>query len=366
MRMKFFLIFSLMITTKQVFGWNFGVSNNIAIELKVTDESGGVIPYPTIWGAMYPGVDDLDLDVEDLWRIANRYRDSYEFVTRFNPILPRQWVLPMPDERGVVKIKTSYQDRYGSEKSRPIPMHLGFVILKRGYHPARVTVTLKDETAVNEQIVLRRDYSQFMDTAPYWAKYDRLRYLLSDTDSFSALSESVSLSLNNIQSEMEKIGIEAEAAGDKAGAARIYARMQYLPSLKYYNGKIIGFEQSSPLSQEHWGYLRRAYDLDPSQPYIAAMYLFRIGSEKFGLRYTPGTADTHSRSEFESFLGSLHELMQKSGGEIWPIYHFLYANWHTRSALPEEADLQIPLLRALYRDEPKFRTWRELMKPSRR
>ncbi|MBL8468019.1 hypothetical protein [Methyloversatilis discipulorum] len=362
---KFFILLLLMISAGRVFGWGAGASDNFVIKLAVTDESGRAIPFPTIWGAMYPGVHELDLDVDDLWRIANRYRDSYEFVTRFNCILPKQWVLPMADERGVVKIETSYQDRYGSEKLRPVPMHLGFVVLKRGYYPARVTVTLKDEAGINERIVLRRDYSQGVDFAPYWVEFDRLRYVLSDTDAFSALSENMSLSLESIQSEMEEVGRQAEAAGDKAGAARIYARMQYLPTLKYYNGKLIGFEQSSPLSQERWVYLRRAYDLDPSQPYIAAMYLFRIGSEKFGLGYAPGTADARSRSEFERFLGSLHELMQKSGGEIWPVYHLLYANWHKKSALPEEVGRQTSLLKTLYRDEPKFRTWSNLNEFSR-
>jgi len=44
---------------------------------------------------------------------------------------------------------------------------------------------------------------------------------------------------------------------NKKLAARIYARLQYIPLIKYSDGNIIGFKRSTPKTKESLGFLEK-------------------------------------------------------------------------------------------------------------
>jgi hypothetical protein len=106
--------------------------------------------------------------------------------------------------------------------------------------------------------------------------------------------------------------------------------------------KLAGTSQRAhdPYTAQSWGYRENAYALDPTNPYIAAKYVFRDGSQRFG-GYRREEANERQRYEFEEYLDSLHGLMNALGTEIWPTYHLLYAVWHQRSSDPRERDTAI-------------------------
>jgi hypothetical protein len=354
---------ALLLHAGPVFSWSFGMGATSLARLTIVDQEGQAIPYVTIWGALYPGPGALDLNTEDVWRLAQRYRDTFEFVTPFNNIVPTQWVPPMSDEKGFARIDIGYESHYGLGRKAPPGLRVGFVILKRGYLPAKIDLAVEGKSRLTARVVLERDPSQQVESAPYLLTYERVRYELSDTERFAAISEDTHVRIERLRSELESAAQQAVMLGDSVAAARIYARMQYLPAVKYFDGKPSGFSQSNPYAPAQYAYLRKAYALDPSHPYIAAKFTFREGSEMFGgNRYVPEAANAEQRAAFAAFLRRQQLLMQTSGEAIWPTYHELYALWHQQSSQPTERAYVLPLLETLYSREPKFRTREDLLR----
>lgn len=350
-------------------GWSFMSDNNLDVALSVTDEQGKPIPYVTVWGYLLPsasaqGVPGEPIDGEDLWRVTTRYQSSFEFALPVVGNRPVSYleVFPMGDAGGRIKQVIDYARFEGYGKRRPAAMQVGFTVMKHGYLPARIDFPMQDESHVTGKIALKRDPHQAVETQPYMQEFERIRYELSDTSRNENMSGGTYERDEALRKGLEAAAGQAIEAGNKAAAARIYARMQYLPTIQMFQGKAIGFTQAEPYSEQSWAYLVKAYQLDPSHPYIAAEYLFKRGSDEFR-RYSPDKASDEQKQAFEAFLAKLDALMQASGPQIWPTYHELYARWHQESSDPKERAKMIPLLEALYQFEPKFKTKDNLLHP---
>lgn len=139
-----------------------------------------------------------------------------------------------------------------------------------GYLPGKVDFTAaSNQSDFNATITLKRDPAKPLETQPYMQTYERFRYELS----LLALRNLEMTQENNQRLETYYPRLEAAAqaalqAGDNAAAARIYARMQYLPQLQISNGKVIGFDQTKPDSPRSLAALAKAYELNPKQVYI--------------------------------------------------------------------------------------------------
>jgi hypothetical protein len=213
-------------------------------------------------------------------------------------------------------------------------------------------------------LVLKHDPTQRLETQPYLQEFERIRYELSDTSRNENISGSTHDRIEKLRRELEVVANQAIVAGDNAAAARIYARMQYLPTIRMYDGKAIGFLHADPYSEQSWGYLVKAYQLDPNHPAIAAEYLYRLGSEEFGgIRYSPDHASDAKKEGFAAFLVKLDKLMRENRSEIWPTYYELYARWHLKSNEAVERAKMAPLLEELFEHEPKFKTRKQLLNP---
>jgi len=339
------------------------MSSNLEVMLSISDEQGKPISYATVWGYVLPRADTLALGGEDLWRVTTRYQSSFEFAMPFNRIVPTLQVMPMADVSGRAKLVIDYQYLEGSDSRRPASMQIGFTVMKRGYLPERIDFDVKDESRLTAKVVLKRDSNQVLETQPYLQEFERIRYDLSDTSRNENMSSDTYVHVEIMRKTLEMAAAHAMNAGDKATAARIYARMQYLPTIKMHSGKAIGFSQAEPYSEQSWSYLVRAYQLDASNPYIAAKYLFRYGANEFGgYKYVPEQASAEKKQAFAAFLSRLHTLMQTSGAYIWPEYHMLYALWHRKSSDANERARMLPLLEELYRFEPKLETKEQLLR----
>jgi hypothetical protein len=243
-------------------------------------------------------------------------------------------------------------------------MSIGFTVMKRGYLPARIEFVVTRESKLSGQVVLKRDPESAPESQPYLVEFERLRYELSDTSRNEEISARNHTRIETLKTDLEGSARQALASGDKKAAARIYARMQHLPSIRFGDGKPIGFAQSDPYTEQSWGYLEKAYTLDPNNPYIAANYLFDQAGKHFG-GYRPENASEDRRRAFNDVLSELHALMRAHGEQIWPANHRRYALLHRKSSNPEERERVVPLLEELCRAEPRFERRDTLMKVPR-
>lgn len=336
--------------------------SSLEVTLSITDEQGNPIRHAAVWAYVLPSANPLALNGDDLWRITSRYQSSFEFATPFNRVLPMLQVMPMGDAGGKARAVIDYEAIEGYGRQRPPAMQVGFTLMKRGYLPARIDFSVKDESRLSGKIVLRRDPKHGPETQPYLQEFDRVRYELSDTSRTENLSGFTQHRIDSLRAALEAAAADAIRAGDRSAAARIYARMQYLPVILMSNGKVSGFMQADPYSAVSWAYLTKAYELDPEQPYIASTYLFRRGADEFGGRKRVSEqADPERRQQYTAFLGQLRTLMRTEGQQIWPAYHKLYATWHRQSPDPAERAKVRALLEELYRFEPKLQRREELL-----
>ncbi len=333
------------------------MSTKIGVTLEIVDEQGRGVPYATVWRYLLPRTNPLAINAEDLFRITTRYQSSFEFAVGVsnNKPVPYLSVDPMGNESGRFHREIDYRYEEGSEAKRPEKMSIGFAIMKRGYLPAFVNFAVTNESTLSSRVVLKVDPRRVPELQPYLVNFERLRFQLSDTRLNEDISENNYQRIERLRTEFEATARQALEAGDKGAAARIYARLQYFPSIRLIRGKPAGFSQAEPASEQSIAFIEKAYALDPANPYIAAKYLFPQGTMQYGgKKYEANKANEEQRRNFSKYLSALHVLMRTYGEEIWPAYHQLYARWLLKSNDPRDRKRVVPLLEELYRVEPKF------------
>ena len=339
------------------------MKNTIDVSISVTDEQGRAVPHATIWMCVLPRKSPLALDLEDLRRITVRYGDSFDYATPFNTIVPEQMVLPLADTHGRLSYQLDYQFYEGSAARRPAAMSVGFAAMKRGHLPAFADFSITNESRIQTKLVLARDPASPSPLPSYLAEYDRVRFELSDTSRNEEISGSNHERIEGLRGAFLAAADQALAAGDRRAAGRIYARMQFMPVVRFVSGRPAGFAQADRYSEQSWGYLVKAFETAPGDPYVAAERIFRDGALRFGGRlYDPQTATPERRKDFEEFFSEIRRLMVNDGDRIWPTFHYLFALWHSQASDLQQRQQVRPLIEQLYRWEPKFQTLKDLLK----
>lgn len=334
--------------------FRFAPNDDIEVTLRVLDEEGKAVPYVTVWGYLLPRASPLAIGADDLWRVTTRYQSSFEHALLFRNLpVPYLTVHPMGDQSGRFLHTIDYQNMEGSDAKRPDRMSIGFTLMKRGYLPGRIDFAVANESTLSGTVILERDPQRPIESQPYVERFERLRYELSDPSRNENISEGNHQRIDRIRNDLEETALQALDAGDRQVAARIYARMEYLPSILFIRGKPAGFSQSDPSSPQAKAYLAKAHALDPENVQVAAAVLFAEGAERFG-GYRPEKASEEQRRDFAEYLGRLHAFMDAHGAEMWPEYREGYALWLRRSSDPDERAQAKPLLDELYRWEPKY------------
>ena len=263
--------------------WGCATIRNVTeVKLDIIDEQGHAIPYATVWGYLLPRANPLAIDAEDLWRITTRYQSSFELITdnAGNRPIAHLKVMPMADAVGHTHFQINYQYEEGSAAKTPDTMYVGYTVLKRGYFPARINFTLLSESTVSGKLVLKRDPKQDVASQEYQLNFERLRYEMSNPKLNVEISKKNDERMLSLKTQLDAAAQQALAAGDKQAAARIYARMQYLPAIRFINEIPAGFTQAEPSSEQAMAYLDKAYSLDSANSHIAAEYLFNQGAVK--------------------------------------------------------------------------------------
>jgi hypothetical protein len=99
------------------------------------------------------------------------------------------------------------------------------------------------------------------------------------------------------------------AEGDKAGAARIYSRMRYMPSLIVSEGRIAGFSQGDASRPRAKRAMDQAYQLDPDGLFVRMHTIDRRGERP---------ADASQERRIRANIAQLEKLIADYGIEAWP------------------------------------------------
>lgn len=327
----------------------------IDVTVRVQDEAGKPLPFVTVWRSVvlnpaHADKPDLYPNMDDLWRISQRYRDTFEYALVFGlrPI-PKVWICVMGDEKGRFSEVVDYQDitGKGNHFPRPDPFLFGYTFMKRGYFPGKVSFNVpKGQDKVEAVVTLKRDPSEPLDDQPYMQTYDRIRYELSDTRKNTVMSGDAQTRLDEIRNTMEQAAQQALAANDRKSAARIYIRMRYLPELEYIDGKIIGFAQTNVRSEHSKRAFQRASELDPDNLFVRMETIgFPSGSPLIG---TPeGIRIMTSRIE---------AIIAQYGVAAWPEMYAIRAGAYANLGDYEKSRL---LYLEAAKLEPKYTNWNE-------
>lgn len=294
------------------------MGDSVNVSIKVQDERGQPIPFVTVW--QFVKIDPahtphakLKLDSADLWRCTLRYRQTFEFALTYgDQPVPHLYIPVMGNLQGEVRDTVDYADitGKGNRYPRPDSLNFGYTFMRRGYLPGKIEFTLpKLESRAEAVVTLKRDLAEPLETAPYLQIYDRVRYELSDTRKNTAMTEENARRMEGLRADLEQAAQQAVAAGDSKAAARIYARMRYLPELIMIDGRISGFKQSDLSSERSRAALQRAYELDPDNVFIWML--------SYGRRVTyPVGATTKDRIRIN--LEQIEKLIAAKGEAVWP------------------------------------------------
>ena len=364
---QFSFVFLMIVFSPLAKGWGL-MSDDINVALTVVDEQGKAIPYATVWGYVTPRSRSNSINGDDLWRLTMRYRSSFEFATPYNRIVPSLNVMPMGGGDGRASFKIDYEFLEGRGNKRPAALQVGFTVMKNGYMPARVDFSVRQESRLSAEIVLKRDPEREPEMQPYMQEYERVRYELSDPLRNETLRSSAHEQIAVLRASLVSAAQQAIAAGDESAAARIYTRLIYAPSTMMYEGRVTGWSQEEPTSDESLRYLSKAYSLAPGDPYIAATYVNTMG---FEIMNVPGSGLLSGRSEqdrvaFSSFFTEMGDLLLVHKGKLWPRFLYDYAIWYRYSNNyrlgPEQKEVLLNLLGELYEFEPSYRARDDLFR----
>jgi len=298
-------------------GWF--MNDTIKVTIKVQDEAGQAIPFVTVWQFMqynpaHTSYAALKLTMEDLWRCTTRYQDTFEFALDYGERPVRHLLIPaMGDQHGEIHDVIDYAEMTGkgNDYPRPDPLAFGYTFMKRGYLPGKLEFLLpKKEGRVEASVTLRRDPSQVLDDRPYLQTYDRIRYELSNTHKNTVMTMENHRRLEGLRAELEQAAQQAITAVDNQAAARIYARMRYLPELVMIDGRIAGFSQAEPGSARSEQYLQRAYELDPDNLFVWMKTIFH--------RQPKNIASAPQAERIKLMISHLAALIAKHGNAVWP------------------------------------------------
>lgn len=328
----------------------------ISVGVQILDQSGGPIPHPTVWRAINYEVRHVErsafpsLNVEDLWRVTQRYGGTSDIVSSSGDKPLRALEVPvLGNEAGQFVDLLDYRKEtgVGNDYQRPDPLTFGYTFMKRGYLPGQLSFTLsRSERRTLGTVMLSRDPSQPLGSKPYLDEFDRIRWELSDTRRNIDPSESNRQRLNALRVRIEQVAQQAIAAGDNHAAARIYARARYMPEILLVDGQPAGWNQGDASSEWAKRAMARAIELDPDNVYVW-MQTYIDRGEKI-------ERDWPRERRAAMVLRKVEALIAAHGEAVWPEVYLSHANGY---AIIGDFEKAHTLYLAAARLEPKYTNW---------
>jgi tetratricopeptide (TPR) repeat protein len=335
-----------------------GDDDTVDVSIRIQDESGTPIPHVSVWRAVEVDRDRArnlrsheHLTIDDLWRVTQRHGALHDIICQVgDKPLATIWVTVMGDADGVFREALDHQEANAVEgrQPRPDPLRFGYTFMKRGYLPGRVAFTVpRVRNQVAAVVTLKRNPGEAQEAPAYLQTFDRLRYEISDLRRNAELTEENRQRLVSVQEQMEQAAQQALAASDKAAAARIHARMRYMPSLQVVDGQIAGWDQGDASTRQARRAMERAYELDPGNLYVWMQTYLR----RTALLPHPTTEERVTAAIME-----LERLIAAHGEAVWPQY---FADQAVGHALLGHYEKAYRLYLEAAQREPKYMDWQE-------
>jgi hypothetical protein len=153
--------------------------------------------------------------------------------------------------------------------------------------------------------------------------------------------------LEGLRQELEASAQEAERAGDKPAAARMYMRMNWWPEIRISNGRVIGFSQTGDNNARDRELGAKANTLDPDATYV---WMFNVHTRPT-LRM--GMSDAEKTS---AVLAQRLRLVSEKGDKVWPeVYALIVVGY----VFLGDFDKAYDAIERGRRFEPKYQDWDE-------
>ena len=322
-------------------GWfDFGRNPEVRdIKLNLQDAAGKPIAYASIWIYMRGEENEPDKlrpTIADLWRLANHLRhESYEFVSNSVKPLPQMGVTPMSNNHGVSAQK------FPSGVNKAI--EAGFVILKRGYLPAKVvTSTVKNPGDLSLTVTLQAD-PESRSIPAYLEQFDRIRF---ENTSIDIRDSGQVSSVSSFIEQLNTLADEALRAGDKESAAKMLFYIGYLPSAS--PGRAQRVDYFSPQAIEA---RKKAVELRPTNAYIQNRLFGAEGRQFEGIYAARGNTSPERLQAYAEYVERKVVFLDKMGDRAWPTDHATLIFDYRNLGMKDKMNAQILKVRAI---EPKL------------
>ena len=194
-------------------------------------------------------------------------------------------------------------------------------------------------------MTLRRNPAEPLETRSYMQTFAKVRYELSDFVKNSDISLENRRRLEGLREELEQVVRQAISAGDKEFAAKVLARMRYMPHIVVIDGRLAGFSHGDAVSEQAMNAMNEAYKLDPDNTYVwMQTYMRRM--------QLPPNPTLEQRAA--AALKEVEKLIDTKGEAVWPQYYAARAGGY--AVLGEYAKARRLYLEAA-QFEPKFTDW---------
>lgn len=132
------------------------------------------------------------------------------------------------------------------ETNRSGSVTLKYAAMSYGYLPTSMQVIVKEgENPAPFRLILRRDLTIALPSAPYWRQYHEIRKKFASSNWKEGEAEGARL-------ELISAAEAAVNAGDRKIAARIYSWIPYLPTATYFANNIAsGYSRENERSERN-------------------------------------------------------------------------------------------------------------------
>lgn len=319
--------------------------------IRIADSSGHPVPFVTVWGTTDPAefggsgkgsVPWQQLSMEDLWRVALRYKDSFESAQlAFSPV-DGLTIIGMSNSKGIFRQTIDADSIHASA----LPTYrVLLVFMKRGYLPEKAVIEASSSRdTYSLTTVMKPDpEGSTAEEQEYLKTFDRIRFELSDDVRNERLTNRNLRRLADLRSEMAKAAESALSSGNRKAAARILARMETMPGLRVIDGRIVGYDRMDFEAPESRAAIEHAVTLDPDNDYLALRGLRERGRKLIAHLSRPMTDD--DREAMRAFVGDLEAAMAAHGEHAWMFDRVGLVYDYIRLGLYEKAYREITKLR---------------------
>jgi hypothetical protein len=279
-------------------------ATKVAYTFELVDDSGKPVPYASVWSVVLGFPDGSPenatgnwLQMADLQRITAHYGQSHDIVFSGDTPMNGIWDVAMTDGQGHGVFNSFFGDYLATNTQR-------FAFIKRGYRPAYAEFTRKPlgASTAHLKVVLTRDHQE--ESSATAEAFDRLRYEVNiKRESVESMDAKLNAEFEAQSRQLDALVNQALSEGNRDLAARILWFRAFMPTVRIFNGDIVGFSKDGYDLPGRKEMRLKALSLAEHEPNL--MYEYAIES-----RRGTGVNDYEARSK----------VIEQYKEQLWPRY----------------------------------------------